>query len=133
MESHSYSLFSVNRGTYLSHCTFSLKRVDEGFDTDMVTNRRIHKYSIGIAAVALIAASCAGSSAPSDVIVEAQWQCDVQRQAFGDLAALQTELDVRLTAAGLTRAEYDDFKQRLASSSNLREQVSNEYEAYCLS
>jgi len=81
----------------------------------------------------VLAASCAGASAPADVVVEAQWQCDVQRQAFDDLEAMDTELDVRLTEAGLTRSEYEDFKQRLASSSDLRDKVSDEYEAYCFS
>lgn len=98
-----------------------------------MTRRPFQRLGVGIAAGALFAASCAGTSAPVEVVLEAQWQCDVQRQAFDDLAAMNTELDVRLTEAGLSRADYEDFKQQLTDSSALRESVSAEYEAYCLS
>lgn len=98
-----------------------------------MTRRLFQRLGVGIAAGALFAASCAGTSAPADVVLEAQWQCDVQRQAFDGIAAMDAELDVRLTEAGLSRADYEDFKQRLADSSALRESVSAEYDAYCLS
>jgi hypothetical protein len=85
-----------------------------------------------VVAIAVIATACASARAP-EVTLEARWLCDVQRQTFDDLAAIDAELDNRLVKAGLTRADYEDFKERLSASADLREQVSEEYDAYCLS
>ena len=85
-----------------------------------------------VVAMAIVAASCSSGSAP-EVTIEAQWLCDVQRQTFDDLAAVDVELDSRLAKAGLTRADYDVFKEKLAGSAALRSRVSEEYDAYCLS
>ncbi len=110
----------------------SLKRHPERLDNDGM--ERIHTR-IGVLGVAvmLVAVACAGTGTPPEVALEARWQCDVQRQTFGDLAALDAELDSRLAAAGLTRADYETFKEELATSQTLRDSVSSEYEAYCLS
>jgi len=64
--------------------------------------------------------------------MEARWQCDVQRQTFENMGDLDAALETRLTAAGLTRTEYDAFKETLADSADLRIQVAEEYDAYCL-
>ncbi|GBE25829.1 hypothetical protein BMS3Bbin02_02119 [bacterium BMS3Bbin02] len=85
--------------------------------------------------VAFIAAACGGGGdgvAP-EVALEARWQCDVQRQTFDDLGALDAELNVRLANSGLTRVDYDAFKEELGASAELRNQVADEYETYCLS
>lgn len=97
-----------------------------------MTYRRLGTIAIVIASVA---AACGGGSdtAAPEVTLEARWQCDVQRQTFDDLVALDAELDARLADSGLTRVDYDAFKEELGTSTELRVQVAEEYEAYCLS
>ncbi len=89
-----------------------------------------------IGALAIVAvlgvSACGGGETSPEVALEARWQCDVQRQTFADLGARDAELATRLTAAGLTRADYDTFKERLSDSADLRIEVADEYEAYCL-
>ncbi len=92
----------------------------------------IRILSVALATVVL-ATSCGGGEGTSEVMLEARWQCDVQRQAFDDLAAIDRELDSRLATAGLTRADYQDFKEELSSSPALRTRVAEEYDAYCQS
>ncbi len=65
------------------------------------------------------------------VAIEARWMCDVQRFAFSDLGVLNQALDDRLTASGLSRAEYEAFKAQLETKIDLREQVLTEYDTYC--
>jgi hypothetical protein len=86
-------------------------------------------------AIASLAAACGGGGdrAALEVALEARWQCDVQRQTFADLESLDVELEARLVDAGLTRAEYETFKENLGTSADLRTRVADEYEAYCLS
>ena len=84
-------------------------------------------------ALASLATACSGGTADAEVALEARWQCDVQRQTFDDLGALDAELEDRLATAGLSRADYATFKEDLASSPDLRAQVAEQYEAYCLS
>jgi len=59
-----------------------------------------------ILAIAVVAASCSGSTTPPGVVLEARWQCDVQRLTFDDLSALDAELEGRVAAAGMTIDEY---------------------------
>jgi hypothetical protein len=82
--------------------------------------------------VIFVAAACRGGDTTSEVTLEARWQCDVQRQTFDDMGDLDAELEARLTAAGLTRTDYDAFKEKLADSADLRIQVAEGYDAYCL-
>lgn len=86
-----------------------------------------------IPALAIVAAACGSGGPTPEVALEARWQCDVQRQTFDNLAALNAELGNRLTVAGLTRADYATFKEELGGSADLRLQVAEEYDAYCLS
>ena len=79
-----------------------------------------------------VATACAGGDTTSEVTLEARWQCDVQRQTFDNIGDLDAELEARLAAAGLARTDYDAFKEELADSADLRVQVSEEYDAYCL-
>ncbi len=97
-----------------------------------MTSKRSRLVALVIA-IATVAAACSGGARAPEVALEARWQCDVQRQTFNDLAALNAELDNRLEEVGLTRADYDVFKEQLSSSADLRLQVSEAYEAYCLS
>lgn len=66
------------------------------------------------------------------MVLEAHWQCDVQRLTFQDLSALNAELETRITTAGMTMDEYDGFKEQLNLSADLRSAVEQEYEEYCL-
>ena len=90
---------------------------------------------LGVALVTVVvAASCSGADGDATLVtLEARWLCDVQRQTFDDLPAIEAELEGRLATEGLTWADYDLFKERLNSSSDLRTTVSEEYDAYCLS
>ena len=85
-----------------------------------------------IIAVASVVSACSSGDTAAAVTLEARWQCDVQRQTFSDLTALNAALDERLSSADLSRGEYESFKEDLESSATLRVQVANEYEAYCL-
>ena len=76
--------------------------------------------------------ACGGPSDNTAVQFEAEWQCEVQRQAFEDLDALDQTLARRLDDAGLTRDEYAAFKGRLETSSDLRLEVTDAYDAFCL-
>jgi len=84
-------------------------------------------------ALTIVASACASGGAAPEVVFEARWQCDVQRQTFASLTDLDTELESRLTEAGMTRVEYEAFKEKLSVSDSLREDVATEYDAYCLS
>lgn len=85
-----------------------------------------------IIAVASVVSACSSGDTTAAVTLEARWQCDVQRQTFSDLTALNAALDERLSAADLSRGDYESFKEDLESSASLRTQVAQEYEAYCL-
>ena len=93
--------------------------------------RRISTIVIGITA-SLALTACSGGADDAAVRFEAHWQCEVQRQAFDDLGALDETLGVRLGDAGLSRSDYEAFKVRLDESRSLREQVAEEYDAFCL-
>jgi len=96
---------------------------------------RSNPSRIAVTAVALmiVASACSNGGAAPEVVFEARWQCDVQRQTFASLTDLDAELESRLTDAGMTRLEYEAFKEKLSASDSLREDVNFEYEAYCLS
>ncbi|VAW05419.1 hypothetical protein MNBD_ACTINO01-395 [hydrothermal vent metagenome] len=96
---------------------------------------RSNPSRIAVMAVALtiVASACSSSGGAPEVVFEAHWQCDVQRQTFASLTDLDAELESRLNEAGMTRVEYEAFKEELSASDSLREDVNFEYEAYCLS
>lgn len=81
--------------------------------------------------IAALIASCDEGGPAPEVLLEAHWQCDVQRHNFNNLAELNEELERRILDAGLTLEEYDAFKERLSSSAELRREVADEYDAYC--
>lgn len=56
--------------------------------------------------------------------VEFARQCTVTAQAFADESAITTDLDSRLTAAGLTHAQWKDWHDALAASPELLAQLS---------
>jgi hypothetical protein len=56
--------------------------------------------------------------------VEFARQCTVTAQAFADESAITTDLDSRLTAAGLTHAQWKDWHDALAASPELLVQLS---------
>lgn len=101
------------------------------FDTDYMTRRAI-PTAAAILSIALTAAACSESSTPPEVVLEAHWQCDVQRLAFDDLSAMDAELESRIDAAGMTTDEYAAFKDQLGTSADLRVAVAAEYDSYCL-
>jgi len=108
-----------------------LKAPSERFDTEDM-NRRTISTVAAILAIATVTASCSRSARPPEVVLEAHWQCDVQRLTFQDLSALNAELETRITTAGMTMDEYDGFKEQLNLSADLRSAVEQEYEEYCL-
>jgi hypothetical protein len=55
--------------------------------------------------------------------VEFARQCTVTAQAFADESAITTDLDDRLTAAGLTHAQWKDWHDALAASPELLAQL----------
>ncbi len=79
-------------------------------------------------------AACGGGITPAQADlarVEGRWMCDVQRYTFDDLAAVETELQARVTGAGYTVADYDAFKAVLGENRELRDMVRDAYEEYC--
>lgn len=68
---------------------------------------------------------------PTLAQLEGRWACDIQRYAFKSLADMDARLDARLSAAGYTRDDYDEFKRKLGTDPDLTAQVSAEYDAYC--
>ena len=84
------------------------------------------------AAPAEASAAPVSEGAVNLAFVEGRWQCDVQRQAFTDLAAMDTALNERLAAAGFTRDDYDAFKTEINHSEDLRNEIGEVFDAYCL-
>jgi hypothetical protein len=80
----------------------------------------------------LLLAGC-GVSYDADLMasLEARWMCDVQRYTFEEVGDIQAELDSRLAGNGVTAEQYRAFKDDLIGSSNLRDQVANDFAAYC--
>ena len=110
----------------------SLKAPAEGLDNVGMRTNPVRAAVVAVA-LAIVASACSSGDAAPEVVFEARWQCDVQRQTFPSLTDLDAELDSRLTDAGMTRLEYEAFKEQLGASDSLREDVNSEYEAYCLS
>ena len=109
----------------------SLKAPSKNLDNDNMRSnpKRIVQLAI---IVAIVASACSSNStAAPEVMLEARWQCDVQRQTFANLTDLDAELSSRLQASGLSRQEYETFKEDLGTSVALRQEVSDEYDAYC--
>jgi hypothetical protein len=74
--------------------------------------------------------AAAGTSVPADDLtgriaaVEFARQCTVTAQAFAQESDITTDLDSRLTAAGLTHAQWKDWHDALAASPELLAQLS---------
>jgi len=83
--------------------------------------------------MAIVVSSCSSGAAAPEVMFEARWQCDVQRQTFASLDDLDAELANRLEDTGISVQDYAAFKEKLAASQDLRQDVSDEYDIYCLS
>ena len=99
-------------------------------DTCGMNSARISLASA--AALLVLVTGCSDTPDSAATQFEARWQCTVQRQAFDDLAALDAALERHLDDAGLTRDDYQAFKTRLETSSELRQAVADEYDAFCL-
>lgn len=84
-------------------------------------------------ATSSVAPSVTPSAPPADSLLalEAYWMCDIQRFTFDELDAVTAELDTRLSSAGFTPDEYDEFQTRLATQPALREGVLAVYRDYC--
>lgn len=80
----------------------------------------------------LLLPACSQDSYQSEVALEARWQCDVQRQAFAELGDINAEFDNRLASEGVTPDEYASFKAELEVSPQLRSEVLDAYDQYCL-
>jgi len=97
-------------------------------------NEDMNRTSISQAAGVLVLGSlitACGATATPEVVLEAHWQCDVQRVSFVDISELNAELESRIASAGMTVEEYNDFKVELSESEDLRSSVASEYEEYC--
>ena len=94
---------------------------------------RLRHFALIASAVAALSATACSTADDfaAEVALEAEWQCDVQRQSFGDLSDFGAELDVRLSEAKVTAAAYGAFKDAAESSSTLRARVSDAYDEYC--
>jgi len=112
-------------------CGTFLKATLYLFDNEDMNRRTIPTPAV-ILAIAVLVASCSEGAKPIDVVLEAHWQCDVQRLTFNDLSEMDTELESRIEAAGMTTQEYATFKDQLSSSADLRASVAEEYDDYCL-
>ncbi len=108
-----------------------LKTHRSAIDRGRVKRSRISTIVVGIIA-SLALTACGDGTDDLAVRFEAHWQCEVQRLTFEDLGALDETLDLRLGDAGITRTEYQTFKARLEGSRSLRQQVAEEYDAFCL-
>ena len=96
----------------------------------------------GMIVAALLIAACSAGSAADDsavltgidstlIAVEARWMCDVQRYAFDDLSGFDAELESRLFERGLSRSDYEAFKERLAEDPDIRGGVRAAYDEVC--
>lgn len=83
--------------------------------------------------IVLLAATAACSSDDSDsrVTFEAQWQCDIQRMTFDDLAEIEAARTAALEDWGLSEADYEAFRTELGQSNDLRMAVTTAYDEYC--
>ena len=63
--------------------------------------------------------------------LEGRWLCDVQRQTFAKLSDMTDALQARLDGVGITRDEYDAFKDRLADEPDLRLGIRAVFDSYC--
>ena len=112
-------------------CGTFLKATLYRFDNEDM-NRGTIPTAAAVLAIAVLVTSCSEGARPMDVVLEAHWQCDVQRLTFNDLSEMDTELESRIEAAGMTTDEYATFKDQLRTSADLRASVAEEYDDYCL-
>ena len=95
-----------------------------------------------VIAAALVIAGCSSGSAADNtavfteadstlIVIEARWMCDVQRYVFDDLSGFDAELESRLVEQGLSRSDYQSFKERLAEDSDMRGGVRAAYDEVC--
>lgn len=84
-----------------------------------------------IATLILLVPACSSDQSDPGVIFEAQWQCDVQRMTFDDLADIQAARSEALAEWGLSEDEYEAFRAELQKSGDLRSAVQTAYSEYC--
>lgn len=101
--------------------------------TDRYIGMRI-RHLLAWTMIVMAGVTTACSDSPSELATfEAHWQCDVQRQSWGDLTEMQAALDQRLDVEGLTQDGYAEFKLLLASDAGERAAVLSAFETYCAS
>jgi len=76
--------------------------------------------------------ACSSDTYESEIALEAHWQCDVQRLAFAELEDMTVEFESRLAAEGVTSDRYADFEGALEESPDLRAEVLDAYDQYCV-
>jgi hypothetical protein len=93
---------------------------------------RRNRIATAVITAAVLLAGC-GVSYDADLMasLEARWMCDVQRYTFEEVGDIQAELDSRLAGNGVTAEQYRAFKDDLIGSSDLRDQIANDFAAYC--
>ncbi len=85
---------------------------------------------IGIS-LAVVLASCGGTSYEQEIALEAHWQCDVHHRTYSDLNEMEAALDSRLASEGISADRYAEFKAAMEASPDLRSETLAAYEAYC--
>lgn len=86
-----------------------------------------------IAVVLAIAtmSACAAGDGDARVQFEAQWQCDVQRRTFDDIADVEVARSDALASWGLSEQEYTAFRAELDQSPELRSAVKTAFDGHC--
>jgi hypothetical protein len=92
----------------------------------------MRKLVLLLSAAVLVTACAPRYDATLLTSIEGRWMCDVQRYAFTDASDIQTELDGRLAADGVTVEQYRRFKDDLARRATLRDQVRAAYDQVCV-
>lgn len=64
---------------------------------------------------------------------EAEWVCELQRRTFTTPDAIEAALEKNLAEVGLTRDQYDDFRERVNIEQDLRDAVLFAYQEICQS
>ncbi len=75
--------------------------------------------------------ACSDDSYSSEIALEAEWQCDVQRHTFEQLGDIATAFESRLVTSGISAEQYAAFKAALEESPQLRTEVLGVYDQYC--
>lgn len=67
----------------------------------------------------------------SFVAFEASWVCELQRRTFPTPDALQQALSDKLEGSGLSRPEYETFRQSVNNNQDLRDSILFAYQETC--